>query len=73
MSAPLSAIWVIARRDLSTRARSKAFRISSAVMLASVILGIVIPTVVLRGTTTYTVAVVGAADEPLPPLVAAQA
>lgn len=53
-------IWVIAQRDLVTRARSKAFRISSALLLLGVILGIAIPTALNRGAAqhNYTVAVV---------------
>lgn len=73
LSVHLSTIWVIARRDLSTRARSKAFRISSVVVLVSVILGIVIPAVFLRGTTRYTVAVIGPPGGPLPAAVSTQA
>ncbi|HEU4423321.1 MAG TPA: ABC transporter permease [Pilimelia sp.] len=73
MKARLSTIWVIARRDLSTRARSKAFRISSLVVLVSLILGIVIPAVFLRGTTSYTVAAVTEAGAPLPAAIATQA
>jgi ABC-2 type transport system permease protein len=71
MMTRLSAIWVIARRDLSTRARSKAFRISSLVLLLSLILGIVVPTVFLGGDTPqYTVAV--SDSRGLPAAVAAQ-
>ena len=55
-----AAIWVIARRELISRGRSKAFRISSAFLLLGIIAGIVIPTVTLRGTTRYTVAVASA-------------
>ncbi len=56
----LTSIWVIARRELISRGRSKAFRISSAVLLVALILGIVVPTMVLKGTSRYTVAVVTA-------------
>jgi ABC-2 type transport system permease protein len=69
----MSAIWVIARRDLAVRARSKAFRISSAIVLVSLILGIVVPAYFLRDTASYTVAVVAAPGGPLPAAVAAQA
>jgi ABC-2 type transport system permease protein len=72
MMTRLSTIWVIARRDLDTRARSKAFRISSLVLLLSLILGIVVPTVFLgRDTPTYTVAVTDSSG--LPAAVQAQA
>src|SRR5690349_5911965 len=73
MTSRLSTIWVIARRELTTRARSKAFRISSVVLLFSLILGIVVPALFLRGTTHYTVAVISAAGSPLPAAVATQA
>ena len=56
----LAAVWVIACRELTSRGRSKAFRISSAFLLLGLIAGIVIPAVTLRGTTRYTVAVAGA-------------
>lgn len=53
-------IWIIARRDLVTRARSKAFRISSALLLLGMILGIAIPSMLSRNSAnhSYTVAVV---------------
>lgn len=53
-------IWIIARRDLATRARSKAFRISSALLLLGMILGIAIPSMLNRNAAhhSYTVAVV---------------
>jgi ABC-2 type transport system permease protein len=69
----LSTIWVIARRDLSMRARSKAFRISSAILLVSVVLGIVVPAMVLDDSPTYTVAVVEAPGGLLPSAVATRA
>jgi ABC-2 type transport system permease protein len=73
MKARLSTIWTIARRDLSMRARSKAFRISSVILLVSVVLGIVVPTLVLGRSTAYTVVVVDAAGVPPPALVASGA
>jgi ABC-2 type transport system permease protein len=73
MRTRLYTIWVIARRDLSTRARSKAFRVSSVVVLACLVLGIVIPAVFLRGSNRYTVAVIGPPGGPLPTAVATQA
>src|SRR5579859_2126197 len=56
----LATIWIIARRDLATRARSKAFRISSALLLLGMVLGIAIPSMLSRNAArhSYTVAVV---------------
>lgn len=53
-------IWIIARRDLVTRARSKTFRISSALLLLGMVLGIAIPSMLSRNAAhhSYTVAVV---------------
>jgi ABC-2 type transport system permease protein len=59
----LRTIWVIARREMAVRARSKAFRVSSLVMLISLILGIVVPALALRGADHYTVAVVAGAED----------
>jgi ABC-2 type transport system permease protein len=73
MKQRLGTIWVIGRRELTTRARSRAFRISSVVLLVSLILGIVVPAVFLRGTDRYTVAVVSPADGALAAAVASQA
>ena len=57
----LAAIWVIARRELVTRARSEAFRISTALLLAGMVAGITIPSLLARGPGHYTVAVAGPA------------
>jgi ABC-2 type transport system permease protein len=73
MKQRLGTIWVIGRRELTTRARSKAFRISSVVLLVSLILGIVVPAFFLRGTDRYTVAVVSPAGGALAAAVASQA
>jgi ABC-2 type transport system permease protein len=73
MRTRLSGIWVIARRDLSVRARSKAFRISGAIVLLSLVLGIVVPAYFLRDTDSYTVAVVSPPGGPLPAAVADRA
>jgi ABC-2 type transport system permease protein len=73
MRAKLSTIWTIAHRDLTMRARSKAFRISSAILLLGLVAGIVIPAVFLRGTTSYTVAVVTGPGAPSPSAVMALA
>jgi ABC-2 type transport system permease protein len=58
----LHGVWVIALREMTVRARSKAFRVSSVVMLVSLILGIVVPAMALRDDDHHTVAVVGAGD-----------
>jgi ABC-2 type transport system permease protein len=69
----LSAIWVIAHRELSTRARSKAFRVSSVVLAISLVLGIVVPVWAMRATSRYTVAVVAEQQSELSAAVTAQA
>lgn len=69
----LSTVWSIARRELVTRARSRAFRISSVVLLVSLVLGIVVPAWAMRGATRYTVAVVGEEPAVLSGAVTAQA
>jgi ABC-2 type transport system permease protein len=58
MSSRLIAIWVVARREIVTRGRSKAFRISTGLLLLGLILGIAIPATLMRSTTHFTVAVV---------------
>ena len=62
MSRRVWAIWVIAHRELRSRARSKAFRVSSAVLLLGLVLGIVIPAFAMRNASHYTVAVVAQPD-----------
>jgi ABC-2 type transport system permease protein len=57
----LGTIWVIARREVVTRARSKAFRISTALLVVAMVAGITIPVIVARGPARYTVAVTGTA------------
>ncbi|MGE5289155.1 MAG: ABC transporter permease [Micromonosporaceae bacterium] len=69
----LTAIWVIACRELISRGRSKAFRISSVFLLLGLIAGIVIPAVTLRGTTRYTVAVASAGGADATAAIRAQA
>jgi ABC-2 type transport system permease protein len=73
MRARLCIIWVVARRELVMRARSKAFLISSAILLLGLIAGIVIPALLMRGTTSYTVAVVTGPGVPSPAAVTALA
>jgi len=63
MRRSLRTIWAVARREMTTRARSKAFRVSSVVMFVSLILGIVVPAVALGGSDHYEVAVVAGADD----------
>lgn len=58
MSTRLQAIWVIAYRELRSRARSKAFRISSALLLLGMVLGIAIPAFAMRNANRYAVVVV---------------
>jgi ABC-2 type transport system permease protein len=57
----LGAIWVIARREVVTRARGKAFRISTALLVVAMVAGIAIPVMIARGPARYTVAVTGSA------------
>ncbi|MGE5829528.1 MAG: ABC transporter permease [Micromonosporaceae bacterium] len=73
MKTGLAAIWTVARRDLISRARSMAFRVSMVVMLVILVLGIVVPTVFFHGPGNYTVAVAESPDGALPAAVAAQA
>jgi ABC-2 type transport system permease protein len=73
MRARLSSIWTIARRDLTTRARSKAFRVSSAIVLVALVLGIVIPAVAFDRATSYTVALVPGPGAPTAAAVTARA
>jgi ABC-2 type transport system permease protein len=58
MSQRLRAIWVVAHRELRSRARSKAFRISSAVLLLGMVLGIALPAFAMRNASRYAVVVV---------------
>jgi ABC-2 type transport system permease protein len=73
MRTRLATIWTIARRDLSMRARSKAFRISSALLLLALVLGIVVPAYFLHTSNRYTVAVVAPGGGPLTAAMATQA
>lgn len=58
MKSRLHTITVIAAREFVTRGRSKAFRISSALLLLGLVLGIVLPTTLTRNSNHFTVAVV---------------
>jgi ABC-2 type transport system permease protein len=57
MKSQLTSIWVVARREILTRGRSKAFRISSVMLMIGIVLGIAIPAALMRNTGHYTVAV----------------
>lgn len=61
MTGRLGTIWVLARREIVMRARSKAFRISTALLVVAMVAGIVVPVMVARGPARYTVAVTGTA------------
>lgn len=71
MRTRLRAIAVIAGREFVTRGRSKAFRISSVLLLLGVIAGILLPTYLNRNS-NYTVALVSASTG-LPKAISAQA
>ncbi len=60
MRSRLQAIAVIAAREFVTRGRSKAFRISSVLLLAGLIVGILLPTSLTRSTDHFRVALVSA-------------
>jgi ABC-2 type transport system permease protein len=60
MRSRLRTIAVIAGREFITRGRSKAFRISSALLLVGLIIGIVLPTSLNRSSNHFTVALVQA-------------
>ena len=64
----LAGLILVARRELVVRARSKAFRISTAVLLLATVAGIALPTILTRGPQRFTVAVTAQA-----PTAAAQA
>lgn len=60
MKSRLHTIAVIAAREFVTRGRSKAFRISFALLLLGLVVGIVLPTTLTRNSNHFTVAVVSA-------------
>ena len=72
MRTRLRAIAVIAAREFVTRGRSKAFRISSALLLLGLIVGIVLPSSLTRSGNHFTVALVPASAG-LPRAISAQA
>ena len=57
-------VLVVARREMVTRARTTAFRVTTALMLVAVVAGIAVPAALASGTTTYVVAVTGGAERP---------
>jgi ABC-2 type transport system permease protein len=61
MKRRLGTIWVIARREVVTRARGKAFRVSTALLVVAMAAGIAIPAMMARHPARYTVAVTGTA------------
>lgn len=63
MRSRMHAIAVIAAREFVTRGRSQAFRVSSALLLVGLILGIVLPTALTRNSSHFTVAVVSGSAE----------
>jgi ABC-2 type transport system permease protein len=63
MRARLRTVAVIAAREFVTRGRSKAFRISSVLLLVGLIVGIVLPTSLNRSANQFTVALVPASAE----------
>lgn len=58
MTPGIRVVWIVAVREIRTRVRSTAFRISAAMMLLAVVLVIVIPVRVAQRQHTYTVAIV---------------
>ncbi|HZX06115.1 ABC transporter permease [Kribbella sp.] len=67
------AVWIVASREIRTRVRSTAFRVSAIVMLLAVVLVIVIPVRVAQRQHTYTVAIVATLPQPLTNALTAQA
>lgn len=55
-------MWVVALREIRVRARSRAFRISTALILLGVVVGIALPAMLAEDAKTYQVAVSGGAD-----------
>jgi ABC-2 type transport system permease protein len=51
--------WLIARRELRQRGRSRVFAVSTVVLLLAVVLGVVIPAIVAHGAKPQRVGVVG--------------
>lgn len=58
------AAWLVARRELTERARSRAFQVGTAIQLVAIVVVLVIATVTGGGEDTKKVALVGAASQP---------
>lgn len=56
--------WIVMRREVTERLRSRAFRIGTAIQLAAVVVLLVVAAVTSGGTDTKTVALVGPASAP---------
>lgn len=56
--------WLVARRELTERARSRAFQIGTAIQLIAIVVVLVIASVTGGGDDTKTVALVGPASQP---------
>ena len=56
--------WLVARRELTERARSRAFQIGTAIQLVAIVVVLVIASVTGGGDDTKTVALVGPASQP---------
>ncbi len=56
-------LWLITVREIRERLRSKAFVISAVLTLVLLLAAIALPTVIARRTATYTVGLVGSANE----------
>ncbi|MCA1843267.1 MAG: ABC transporter permease [Actinobacteria bacterium] len=64
-------VALVARRDVVERARTRTFRISTAVMTLAAAAAVLVPHAVAGGPTTYDVGLVGAPSEPLAAALAA--
>ncbi|MGZ0145878.1 ABC transporter permease [Kribbella sp. WER1] len=71
MTPGIRAVWIVASREIRTRVRSTAFRVSAVVMLLAVVLVIVIPVRVAQRQHTYAVAIVATQPQPLATALAA--
>ncbi len=56
--------WLVARRELTERARSRAFQVGTAIQLVAIVVVLVIASVTGGGDDTKTVALVGPASQP---------
>jgi ABC-2 type transport system permease protein len=70
------AVWLVARRELVERGRSRAFLLSVGITVAIILAAVLVPTLVAPGERTHRVGIAGAPPDGLElalPLVAAQA